>query len=32
VPFELFAELAVFYLVMISVLSWFSEFVEKRLA
>jgi polar amino acid transport system permease protein len=32
VPFELYAELAVFYLVMISVLSWFSEFVEKRLA
>ena len=32
VPLELFAELAVFYLVMISVLSWFSEFVEKRLA
>jgi len=32
VPFELFAELAVFYLIMISVLSWFSEFVEKRLA
>ena len=32
VPFELYAELAVFYLVIISVLSWFSEFVEKRLA
>jgi polar amino acid transport system permease protein len=32
VPFELYAELAVFYLIMISVLSWFSEFVEKRLA
>ena len=32
VPFELYAELAVFYLVMISILSWFSEFVEKRLA
>jgi His/Glu/Gln/Arg/opine family amino acid ABC transporter permease subunit len=32
VPFELYAELAVFYLVMISALSWFSEFVEKRLA
>jgi polar amino acid transport system permease protein len=32
VPFELYAELAIFYLVMISILSWFSEFVEKRLA
>jgi polar amino acid transport system permease protein len=32
VPFELYAELAVFYLVIISLLSWFSEFVEKRLA
>jgi His/Glu/Gln/Arg/opine family amino acid ABC transporter permease subunit len=32
VPVELYAELAVFYLVIISVLSWFSEFVEKRLA
>ena len=32
VPFELYAELAMFYLVIISVLSWFSEFVEKRLA
>ena len=32
VPFELYAELAVFYLVMISVLAWCSEFVEKRLA
>jgi His/Glu/Gln/Arg/opine family amino acid ABC transporter permease subunit len=32
VPFELYAELAVFYLVIISVLSWFSEYVEKRLA
>ncbi len=32
VPFELYAELAVYYLVIISVLSWFSEFVEKRLA
>ena len=31
-PFELYAELAVFYLVIISVLAWFSEFVEKRLA
>ena len=31
-PFELYAELAVFYLVVISVLAWFSEFVEKRLA
>jgi His/Glu/Gln/Arg/opine family amino acid ABC transporter permease subunit len=31
VPFELYAELAVFYLVIIS-LSWFSEYVEKRLA
>jgi His/Glu/Gln/Arg/opine family amino acid ABC transporter permease subunit len=32
VPFELYAELAVFYLVIISALSWFSEYVEKRLA
>jgi polar amino acid transport system permease protein len=32
VPFELYAELAVYYLVIISVLSWFSEFIEKRLA
>jgi His/Glu/Gln/Arg/opine family amino acid ABC transporter permease subunit len=32
VPFELYAELAVFYLVIISLLSWFSEYVEKRLA
>src|SRR6201981_1679328 len=31
-PFELYAELAVYYLVIISVLAWFSEFVEKRLA
>ena len=30
-PFELYAELAVYYLVIISVLSWFSEYVEKRL-
>jgi His/Glu/Gln/Arg/opine family amino acid ABC transporter permease subunit len=32
VPFELYAALAVYYLVMISVLSWCSEYVEKRLA
>src|SRR5271165_539432 len=32
VPFELYAELAVYYLVIISILSWFSEAVEKRLA
>ena len=32
VPFELYAELAVFYLVVISVLSWCSEYIEKRLA
>ena len=32
VPFELYAALAVYYLVMISVLSRASEFVEKRLA
>ena len=32
VPFELYLALAVYYLVMISVLSWCSEFVEKRLA
>jgi His/Glu/Gln/Arg/opine family amino acid ABC transporter permease subunit len=32
VPFELYAALAVYYLLIISVLSWFSEFVEKRLA
>src|ERR1700742_999348 len=31
-PFELYAELAVYYLVVISVLAWFSEFVEKKLA
>lgn len=31
-PFELYAELAVYYLVIISVLSWFSEYVEKRMA
>jgi polar amino acid transport system permease protein len=31
-PFELYAELAVYYLVIISVLAWFSEFVEKKLA
>ena len=31
-PFELYAALAVYYLVIISVLSWFSEYVEKRLA
>jgi His/Glu/Gln/Arg/opine family amino acid ABC transporter permease subunit len=31
-PFELYAELAVFYLVIISVLSKFSEYVERRLA
>jgi len=31
VPFELYAELAVYYLVIISVLAWFSEYVEKRL-
>lgn len=32
VPFELYAALAVYYLLIISVLSWCSEFVEKRLA
>src|ERR1700729_3796909 len=32
VPFELYAALAVYYLVIISVLSWCSEYVEKRLA
>ena len=32
VPFELYAALAVYYLVMISVLAWCSEYVEKRLA
>src|SRR5580658_1332587 len=31
-PFELYAELAVYYLVIISVLAWFSEYVEKKLA
>ena len=31
-PFELYAELAVYYLVVISVLAWFSELVEKKLA
>jgi His/Glu/Gln/Arg/opine family amino acid ABC transporter permease subunit len=32
VPFELYAALAVYYLVIISILSWCSEYVEKRLA
>lgn len=32
VPFELYAALAVYYLAIISVLSWGSEYVEKRLA
>jgi His/Glu/Gln/Arg/opine family amino acid ABC transporter permease subunit len=32
VPFEMYAALAVYYLVMISVLSWCSEQLEKRLA
>ena len=31
-PFELYAELSVCYLVIISILAWFCEFVEKRLA
>jgi His/Glu/Gln/Arg/opine family amino acid ABC transporter permease subunit len=31
VPFELYAALAVYYLVMISALSWLSEYIEKRL-
>ncbi len=31
-PFELYAALAVYYLVIISVLAWFSEYVERRLA
>ncbi len=31
-PFELYAELAVFYLAIISVLAWFSEYLERRLA
>src|SRR5271155_3602417 len=31
VPFELYAALAVYYLVMISILSWVSEYIEKRL-
>ena len=31
-PFELYSALAVYYLVMISALSWCSEYVEKRLA
>jgi len=31
-PFELYAELAVFYLIIISILAKFSEYVEKRLA
>jgi polar amino acid transport system permease protein len=31
-PFELYAALAVFYLVMISVLAKFSEYIENRLA
>src|ERR1700722_18077575 len=32
VPFELYAALAVYYLVIISILAWFSEYVEKKLA
>ncbi len=32
VPFELYAALAVYYLAIISILSWGSEYVEKRLA
>jgi His/Glu/Gln/Arg/opine family amino acid ABC transporter permease subunit len=32
VPFELYTALAVYYLVMISALSWGSEYIEKRLA
>jgi His/Glu/Gln/Arg/opine family amino acid ABC transporter permease subunit len=32
VPFELYFALAVYYLVMITALSWFSEYVEARLA
>jgi polar amino acid transport system permease protein len=32
VPFELYAALAVYYLVIISVLSWCSEYLEKRMA
>jgi His/Glu/Gln/Arg/opine family amino acid ABC transporter permease subunit len=31
-PFELYAELAVFYLIIISIMAKFSEYVEKRLA
>jgi len=31
-PFELYAELAVFYLIIISILAKFSEYVEQRLA
>ena len=32
VPFELYAALAVYYLVIISILSWISEYAERRLA
>jgi His/Glu/Gln/Arg/opine family amino acid ABC transporter permease subunit len=32
VPFELYSALAVYYLVVISALSWCSDYVEKRLA
>ncbi len=32
VPFELYAALAVYYLVIISILSWGSEYLERRLA
>ena len=32
VPFELYAALAVYYLAIISVLSWGSEYIERRLA
>ena len=31
-PFEIYAELAVYYLIIISILSKFSEYVERRLA
>jgi ABC-type amino acid transport system permease subunit len=32
VPFELYFALAVYYLVIITALSWFSEYLETRLA
>ena len=32
IPFELCAKLAVYYMLIISVLAWFSAYVEQKLA